>query len=126
MATDTRNNLAQQLRAALRVPPGDGGDSAMIAALHGLHPADIAETITLLAPPEALAIFNWLDNARAADVLEELDSDTSRYLIDHAPPGRIADLLDRMPMDDAAEVVAELSDDAPERAEELMRELESR
>ncbi|MDF2441174.1 MAG: magnesium transporter, partial [Abditibacteriota bacterium] len=113
MASETRDNLTDRLRAALRVPPGDGGDLALIAALRGLHPADIAESMTNLAHPEALAIFNWLDNARAAEVLDELDSETSRYLIDNAPPGRIADLLDRLPMDDAAEVVAELSDDAP-------------
>ena len=126
MANETRNNLTDRLRAALRVPPGDGGDLALIAALRGLHHADIAEAMTHLAHSEALAIFNWLDNARAAEVLDELDSDTSRYLINNAPPGRIADLLDRLPMDDAAEVVAELSDDSPERAAQLMRELESR
>ncbi len=126
MATETRENLAERLRAALRVPPGDGGDLAMIAALRGRHPADIAEAMTHLKQPEALAIFNWLDNARAAEVLEEIDGDQRSYFIENAPPGRIADLLDRLPMDDAADVVADVSDDSPERAEELLIALERR
>src|SRR5690349_5119224 len=117
MAATTTHPLALRLRAALRVPPGDGGDTALIAALRSQHPADIADALSSLERPEALAIFNWLDNARAAQVLEEIDSDTSRFLIANAPPGRIADLLDRLPMDDAADVVADLSEDSPEAAE---------
>jgi magnesium transporter len=126
MATSTNSTLSQRLRAALRVPPGDGGDLAMIAALRSQHPADIAEALTALERTEALAIFNWLDNARAAQVLEEIDSDSSRYLIEHAPPGRIADLLDRLPMDDAADVVADLSEDSPEAAEQVLADLARR
>ena len=126
MAATTHTNLAERLRAALRVPPGDGGDLALIAALRQKHPADIAEAISELERAEALAIFNWLDNARAAQVLEEIDSDTSRFLIENAPPGRIADLLDRLPMDDAAEIVADLSEDSPEAAEQVLADLERR
>jgi magnesium transporter len=117
------HKLATRLRSALRVPPGDGGDLAMIAALQNRHHADIAEAMSHLANPECLAIFNWLDNARAAEVLGEVDADTSRYLMENAPPGRLADLLDRMPMDDAAEAV---SDASPERAAELLADLEVR
>ncbi len=119
--------LAERLRAALRVPPGDGGDLALTAALRGRHPADIAEAMGALARPESLAVFNWLDNARAAEVLDELERDLTNYLVQNAPPGRIADLLDRLPMDDAAEVVAEVVADAtPEQAEALLADLEAR
>ncbi len=126
MASITENTLAQRLRAALRVPPGDGGDLALIAALRNRHPADIAEAMALLERAETLAVFNWLDNARAAQVLDEIDPEASRFLIENAPPGRIADLLDRLPMDDAAELVADLSEDAPEKALELLADLEKR
>jgi magnesium transporter len=115
--------LSERLRAALRTPAGDGGDLAMTAALRSQHPADIAEAMSQLAKPEALAVFNWLDNARAAEVLDEVDSELVRYLLDNAPPGRIGDLLDRLPMDDAAEVVSEAS---KEDAEELMAALSAR
>ncbi|HEX8551746.1 MAG TPA: magnesium transporter [Abditibacteriaceae bacterium] len=122
-ATSTSSTLAERLRRALRTPFGSGGDLAMTAALRNQHPADIAEAMGSLSHAEALAVFNWLDNARAAKVLGEVDGETSRYLLDHAPAGRIADLLDRLPMDDAAEVV---SDAHPERAEELLAGLEKR
>ena len=119
--------LTERLRAALRVPPGDGGDLALTAALRGRHPADIADAMGALARSESLAVFNWLDNARAAEVLDELDPDLTGYLVQNAPPGRIADLLDRLPMDDAAEVVAEFVAEAtPEQAEALLADLEAR
>lgn len=122
----TERNLAERLRAALRVPLASGGDLAMTACLRGKHPADIAEAMASLSNPEALAVFNWLDNARAAQALPELEPDTRRYLLDNAPAGRIADLLDLLPMDDAADVVAEVAEDDPEQAEELLDELAER
>lgn len=118
--------LYEHLRAALRVPMGSGGDLAMTAALRGKHPADIAEAMTRLSNPEALGVLNWLDNERAAAVLPELEPDTRSYLVDNAPAGRIADLLDLLPMDDAADLVAEAAEDDPEQAEELLGELAER
>jgi magnesium transporter len=118
--------LHEQLRAALRVPMASGGDLAMTAAMRGKHHADIAEAMTRLSNPEALGVFNWLDNERAAAVLPELEPDTRSYLVDNAPAGRIADLLDLLPMDDAADVVAEAAEDDPEQAEELLDELAER
>ncbi len=125
MANESKN-LTEQLRAALRVPGGAGGDLALTAVLRGKHHADIAEAMIALSNPEALAAFNWLDNERAAAVLPELEPDTRGYLIDNAPAGRIADLLDLLPMDDAADVVAEAAEDDPEQAEELLDELAER
>ena len=118
--------LTDRLRNALKTPPGDGGDLAMTAALRGHHPADIAEVMERLAKPEALFVFNWLDNARAAEVLDEIDADLSRYLVGNAPPGRIADLLQTLPMDDAAELIEDTQATDPERAEELLEELATR
>ncbi|MBC8135763.1 MAG: magnesium transporter [Fibrella sp.] len=118
--------LTDRLRNALKTPPGDGGDLAMTATLRGRHPADIAEAMEGLAKPEALFVFNWLDNARAAEVLDEVDSELSRYIVNNAPPGRIAELLDTLPMDDAAELIEEAQADNPERAEELLEELANR
>ncbi len=118
--------LADRLRVAFKTPPGDGGDLAMTAALRGQHPADIAEAMEQLAKPEAVFVFNWLDNARAAEVIDELDTNLSRYIIDHAPPGRIAELLDTLPMDDAAELIEDTQATDPGRAEELLTELAKR
>jgi len=120
MQLQTRETLIQSLRAALRHPVGDG-NVALTAVLSRRHYSEIGEAMAALSNAEALAVFNWLDNDRAAQVLHEIDPETVRYLIDHAPEGRIADLLDRLPMDDAAEVISEAD---PEDAAPLLEALD--
>lgn len=123
MLETERRSLAENLKMVLRKPLADGGDVRLTAALRGRHPADIVTAMDNLTPPEALAVFNWLDNERAAEVLDELDPETVRYLTRNAPSGRIAELLDHLPMDDAAEVVSEAG---PQRAEALLADLTAR
>lgn len=115
--------LAETLKHALSKPMGAGGDLRLTAALSGRHPAEIVEAMDGLTLPEALAVFNWLDNERAAETLDELDPQTVRFLTDNAPPGRIAELLDRLPMDDAAEIVSEAD---PQKTETLLADLSAR
>lgn len=100
-------DLAEKLRDALRLAPGEGGGMAIQESLDRQHPADIAVALRDLAMPEALAVFAWLDTPRAAEVLEELDPVLTRYLIRNIPPARFTALLDIMPPDEAADVVAE-------------------
>ena len=133
MPPQTTHPLSLALRSSLSKPLGEGGDLRLTAALTGKHPAQIVQAMDELTKPEALAVFNWLDNERAAEVLDELDPETVRFLTDNAPPGRIAILLDHLPMDDAAEVVSEadprrtetflaaLTDRAPDDAAEVRR-----
>lgn len=123
MVQTDRQGLAESLKSALRKPLGAGGDVRLTAALAGRHPADIVEAMDNLTRPEALAVFNWLDNERAAEVLDELDPETVRFLTSNAPSGRIAELLDHLPMDDAAEVVSEAD---PSRTEALLADLTAR
>lgn len=123
MPQETDQTIVNALQAALRKPTGAGGDLALAAALQGRHPAEIVAAMERLTLAEDLAVFNWLDNERAAEVLDELDSQTVRYLTEHAPPDRVATLLDRLPMDDAAEVVSEAD---PEIAQTLMADLTAR
>lgn len=123
MPSELTAPLSEQIRAALRVPGGGGGDTALVAATQGARPEDLAEALRDLTNPEALAVFNWLDNERAAEVLGSLEPNTARYVVHNAPPARIVDLLDRLPMDDAAWVVSEAE---PERAAILMAQLQQR
>ncbi len=118
-----RSSLSESLKSSLSKPLGEGGDLRLTAALTGKHPAQIVQAMDELTKPEALAVFNWLDNERAAEVLDELDPETVRFLTDNAPPGRIAILLDHLPMDDAAEIVSEAD---PRRTESLLAELMTR
>ena len=114
------------VEAALR-----GGDDAadlrdLRAALTGTHPADVALVMEHLLPPEAalvLAQLQQADEATAAEVLDELTPALSRYITDRASAPAVAALLDRLPMDDAAEIVSEAS---PARQEELIDALQER
>ena len=126
MSVKEREDLVESLRDAL-LSEDEGADAnALVEHLEGRHPADIAEAMSELPNADALKVFSVLDNARAAEVLDELQLDTQRYLLDNDVPGRIADLLDRLPMDDAAYVVANLAEDYPERAKVLVQNLEKR
>ncbi len=114
--------LTQTLKNALSKPLGDGGDLRLTAALSERHPAEIVEAMRHLTRAETLAVFNWLDNVRAAEVLDELPPDTVRFLTGNAPLGRITALLDHLPMDDAAEVISEAD---PRLAGSLLADLEA-
>ena len=56
-------------------------------------------------------------------MLSDVGPETTRYLLEHAPPERIAALVARLPMDDAAWVVSRGS---PKRAEAILTELSAR
>lgn len=98
--------------------PFDAKEAA--AALAGLHPSDIAFILDELSLPDALAVFNCLEDSQAAEVLDEVSPETNRYLVENSPRERVVALLDRLPMDDAAEVVAEVG---PKEAGPLLADL---
>lgn len=114
--------LAEQLHDALRLPAANGGGLAMQAVLGPQRPADIAAAMRQMTMADALGAFAWLSNQQAADVLNDIDPELTRYLVANAPPARIADVLDLMPSDDAAEVIAEAGES---RTAGILRELEA-
>jgi len=122
MPQETREAFVSSLRAALRQPLGEN-NVGLTAVLNRRHPAEIVDALYDLPRGDALAVFNWLDNARAAEVLDSLDQETVRFLTDNLPTARIADLLDHLPVDDAAEIVAGAN---PDRAESLLKDLSTR
>jgi Mg/Co/Ni transporter MgtE len=67
------------------------------------------------------AIFESLDEEKAADVLEELEPEAQVRLIESLPVGKAADVLEKMPADEAADLLEELED---EKAEELINEMD--
>ncbi len=123
MPQTTRQNLSESLKNALSQPLEAGSGQRLNEALAGKHPAEIVQAMDVLALPQALAVFNGLDNARAAEVLDELDPETVRFLTANAPPGRIAEMLNHLPMDDAAEVVSEAD---PAQAKAMLADLTAR
>ena len=112
--------LSSRLRASLKGPVSGLGDLGLTSTLRAVRAEDIAEAARDLSHPEILAIFNWIDNERAAELLGLLDDEATKYIVENAPPARVTDMLDRLPMDDAADVLDEAS---PEKAEELLQSL---
>ena len=123
MPTHLNEPLTDQLRATLHGPRRNGDDQSLSTVLRERHPADVAEALRNLAPPEALAVFNQLDDGRTARVLSDVGPETTRYLLEHTSPECIATLVARLPMDDAAWVVSRAS--LP-RAEAILTELSAR
>ena len=78
------HELVHKLRWALDAADEDR-NLTLGTALHGVHPADIADALQQLSRSEALAVFNWLDDARAAEVLDELEHDLKQYMLRQAP-----------------------------------------
>ncbi len=83
---------------------------AITGILGELHPSEIAGILDELTLPEAQAVFDLLPDERAAEVMDEAAPDTNRYLVAHTPHARIVRILDILPMDDLAELVAEVGE----------------
>jgi Mg/Co/Ni transporter MgtE len=62
-----------------------------------------------------------MDEEKAADVLEELEPEIQKSMVENLPVGKAADLLEKMPADEAADILDELRE---EKAEELLEEME--
>lgn len=86
-------------------------------ALAELHPADIAQIISGLAPEERKGFFGRLDVETAAEALHELEPDVQADLIADMDKEQAADVIERMPPDEAADVIADLP---LEKAQELL------
>lgn len=122
MQTTTVKPAIKRLRQALGKGHRPMNTQALQDALRGLHPSDIAFILDELTLPEGLAIFAALENAQAAEVLDEVSPETNRYLVENSPHARIVTLLGALPMDDAAELLSELGD---EEAAPLLADLSS-
>lgn len=84
------------------------------------HPADIADLLDNLGPENALVIFSLLPLAAASEVLDETGSIVRQQLVEKVDDERLADLLDELPMDDAAEFLQDLPENISDRLIDLM------
>lgn len=97
-------------------------DSAVLAVVGDLHPADIGGILDRLDVSEASYVLRLLDKETAAEAILELDEDVREKLLDSLTSQEIAEtLIENIDSDDAADVMAELSED---RAKEVLEFLE--
>lgn len=86
-----------------------------------LHPSDLADIIEDFDTNTGMAIFSSLDNAKAADVLEEMEEKAQVNILNKMSPDKVADILEEMPADEVADILDGLGE---HKAEELLNNME--
>jgi len=90
-------------------------DKAALDMMKDLHPADIAEIYEELNIESAKYLYMLLDPEVASDVLVELEDDDREKFLRVLPPEQIASqFINNMDSDDAADVIADLDHDVKE------------
>jgi CBS domain-containing protein len=118
-----RGELRQLDWTELRGLTGDAdqqGTAGLLAVLHDLRPADLANALQELSESRRFEVAAALDDERLADVLEELPERDQIDIIAALSPERAADVLEEMNPDDAADLLAELPGEEQEALLELM------
>ena len=102
----------------------DNNKTALQKIKH-LHPADMAEIIRELDPEEGRYLYNLLDNETSADVLVEMEEDEREKFIQEMPVDILVQkVIDNMESDDAADFLAELSEEKQEEVLLKIRDIE--
>ncbi|CAN5900733.1 CBS domain-containing protein [soil metagenome] len=98
----------------------DQGASNLLATLHTLRAADLADVLRGLGSKRRMEVVAALDDERLADVLEELPEEAQVEIVDRLDNERAADVLEEMDPDDAADLIGELPPDTAEHLLTLM------
>jgi sporulation protein YlmC with PRC-barrel domain len=88
--------------------------------LEKIHPADLADILEELAPPERQAIIDTVDEETAAEALAELDKRLQTQIVEKMDPEKAADIIEEMAPDAAADLLADLS---PETSRDVLAEM---
>ena len=101
----------------------DAQNDELVGLFEDLHYADIAEIINELDSSESVYLIRLLDSERTGDVLTELDEDSREEILGQLSAAEIATELSEIDTDDAVDIITELSD---ELAKEVISEIEDR
>src|SRR5258708_16316788 len=88
--------------------------------LHDEYPADLADALFFLNDAEDKTVFDLLDAAEAAEVLDELDAQTTTRLVAGSPPERLARILRALMPDERTDIVGTIDGETRERVLALM------
>lgn len=87
-----------------------GRDESIRSEVSHLHPADIADILENLEEEEAKYVYELLEEEKAADALMELDDDFRQSFLKLFSSLEIAEQVDQLDTDDAADLLGELED----------------
>ena len=95
-----------------------GNISIPTKAITDLHPADVAQIISQVKTDDKTAIFSSLSDKTAAESLHELEPVLGALLISTVDTKKALGILEKMPVDEAADIIGDLES---EKADELLR-----
>ncbi|MEY4887558.1 MAG: hypothetical protein RL767_1029 [Bacteroidota bacterium] len=102
----------QELRVELRNLLAQGQESAVLDLLDGLHSADVAEIAGELEIAEVLAVLQLMPAERWTDILVYFEDDVQSEILENFTGKEIAEVvLENIDSDDAADLMADLSDE---------------
>jgi CBS domain-containing protein/sporulation protein YlmC with PRC-barrel domain len=112
-------SIPEQLIGWDHVQDLSGGKIAIpTRSISNLHPADVAQIISQVQAEQKTAIFSALSEKTAAEALHELEPMIGAVLISTLDTKKSLGVLEKMPIDEAADIIG----DVPvEKAEELLR-----
>lgn len=114
--------LTEDFIAELQETVDSGGIIQQKDVLAELHPADMAELLNRLQPEQAVLVYEILPDEPAAEALLLLDEDVREKILQGLTSEEIAEhVVDHLDSDDAADVIAELSD---EQQDEVLSHVE--
>jgi len=108
LAKDIRQHLATAQTDQLR------------SLLHAEYPADLADALSFLNDAQDKTVFDLLDAAEAAEVLDEVDAETMKRLVAGASPERLAAILGELMPDEATDIVGAFDGEIRERVLALL------
>ena len=117
MKEKTLDEVLGELRLALENDDLLGA----IRLIDALRPADQADLMEELEPPEQVALLSQLSAVESADVLEEMEDEDAAMLAELLPAEQLAVILDEMESDEAADVLGDLTQ---EKVTETLREMD--
>ncbi len=113
---------AQRMALELRGLLGSGGEQ-LRRYLEDHHPADLADAMQYLSDDEDVTLFERLETDEAAEVLDELDMSTRSRLVKATSDERLAQVIDLLPEDEAADILGIV---AADRAKKFLARSEPR
>jgi len=87
-----------------------GGTAHAVKAVTDLHAADIAEILSGLNRERELEVLRGLEPGVAATALFEMEEGHQVKLAECLGPGELGSLLERMPVDEAVDLLGDIPD----------------
>jgi len=96
-------------------------DNAILELLNEYHHADIADILEDLNTEQSSYIIKLLDSEKTSEILMEMDEDDREKILATLSTKEIAEEIEELDTDDAADMIAELSE---ERQEQVIAQIE--